>query len=40
VLGEASAEPLVSLEQVYAADIEARALARRYVSRRALATIG
>ncbi len=40
VLGEAPAEPLVSLEQVYAADIEARALARRYVSRRALATIG
>jgi len=40
VLGETSVEPLVSLEQVYAADIEARALARRYVSRRALATVG
>ena len=34
VLGETAVEPLVSLEQVYAADIEARALARRYVSRR------
>jgi 1-deoxy-D-xylulose-5-phosphate reductoisomerase len=34
VLGESSIEPLVSLEQVYAADIEARALARRFVSRR------
>ncbi len=34
VLSEAAVEPLVSLEQVYAADIEARALARRYVSRR------
>jgi 1-deoxy-D-xylulose-5-phosphate reductoisomerase len=40
VLGETAVEPLVSLEQVYAADIEARALARRYVSRRALATVG
>jgi 1-deoxy-D-xylulose-5-phosphate reductoisomerase len=39
VLGEAAVEPLVSLEQVYAADIEARALARRFVSRRALATV-
>jgi 1-deoxy-D-xylulose-5-phosphate reductoisomerase len=34
VLGESEIEPLQSLEQVYAADIEARALARRYVSRR------
>jgi 1-deoxy-D-xylulose-5-phosphate reductoisomerase len=34
VLGETGAEPLETLEQVYAADIEARALARRYVSRR------
>ena len=35
VLGEVAIEELVSLEQVYAADIEARALARRFVSRRA-----
>ena len=34
VLGETNVEPLVSLEQVYAADVEARALASRYVSRR------
>jgi len=34
VLGESQVEPLASLEQVYAADIEARALARRFVSRR------
>ena len=34
VLGESAVEPLASLEQVYAADIEARALARRFVSRR------
>jgi 1-deoxy-D-xylulose-5-phosphate reductoisomerase len=34
VLGETAVEPLASLEQAYAADIEARALARRYVSRR------
>jgi 1-deoxy-D-xylulose-5-phosphate reductoisomerase len=34
VLGESAVEPLVSLEQVYAADIEARALARRFVARR------
>jgi 1-deoxy-D-xylulose-5-phosphate reductoisomerase len=34
VLGEVAVEELVSLEQVYAADIEARALARRFVSRR------
>ncbi len=33
VLGETSVEPLVSLEQVYAADLEARALASRFVSR-------
>ncbi len=33
VLGETSVELLVSLEQVYAADVEARALAARYVSR-------
>jgi 1-deoxy-D-xylulose-5-phosphate reductoisomerase len=39
VLGETAVEPLVSLEQVYAADIEARALARRFVSRRAPATV-
>ena len=35
VLGEVDVEELVSLEQVHAADIEARALARRFVSRRA-----
>jgi 1-deoxy-D-xylulose-5-phosphate reductoisomerase len=35
VLGEANVEPLTSLEQVYAADVEARALASRYVSRMA-----
>ncbi|HEX4781550.1 MAG TPA: 1-deoxy-D-xylulose-5-phosphate reductoisomerase [Usitatibacter sp.] len=35
VLGEMAVEELVSLEQVYAADIEARALARRFVARRA-----
>ena len=40
VLGEVAAEPLASLEQVYAADIEARALARRLVARRAPATVG
>jgi len=40
VLGEARNEPMVSLEQVYAADIEARALARRFVSRRSLAAVG
>jgi 1-deoxy-D-xylulose-5-phosphate reductoisomerase len=34
VLGESNIEPLVSLDQAYAADIESRALARRYVSRR------
>ena len=34
VLSEASIEPLASLEQVYAADIEARAAARRVVARR------
>ena len=33
VLGEVAADPLVSLEQVYAADIEARALAARFISR-------
>jgi 1-deoxy-D-xylulose-5-phosphate reductoisomerase len=33
VLGESPVEPLSSLEQVYAADIEARALAARYISR-------
>ncbi len=33
VLGEVNVEPLVSLEQVYAADVEARALAARYISR-------
>jgi len=33
VLGEVCVEPLSSLEQVYAADIEARALAARYISR-------
>ena len=33
VLGEVDIEPLVSLEQVYAADIEARALASRFVAR-------
>jgi len=34
VLAEITVEALVSLEQVYAADIEARALARRFVARR------
>jgi 1-deoxy-D-xylulose-5-phosphate reductoisomerase len=34
VLEEAGVEELVSLEQAYAADIEARALARRFVARR------
>jgi 1-deoxy-D-xylulose-5-phosphate reductoisomerase len=33
VLGEVGAEPLVSLEQAYAADVEARALARRFIAR-------
>jgi 1-deoxy-D-xylulose-5-phosphate reductoisomerase len=33
VLGESPAEPLKSLDQVYAVDIEARALAARFVSR-------
>jgi len=40
VLGELAAEPLASLGQVYAADMEARALARRYVARRVPATVG
>jgi 1-deoxy-D-xylulose-5-phosphate reductoisomerase len=34
VLAEASIEPLASLEQAYAADIEARAAARRLIARR------
>jgi 1-deoxy-D-xylulose-5-phosphate reductoisomerase len=38
VLGETNVEPLQSLEQVYAADVEARALASRYVARRGGAT--
>ena len=33
VLGEMHSEPLASLEQVYAVDVEARALAARFVSR-------
>ena len=33
VLGEVAAEPLTSLEQVYAADLEARGLAARFVAR-------
>jgi 1-deoxy-D-xylulose-5-phosphate reductoisomerase len=33
VLGEVDAEPLHSLEQAYAADVEARALASRFISR-------
>jgi 1-deoxy-D-xylulose-5-phosphate reductoisomerase len=33
VLGETNVEPLTSLEQVYAADVEARALAARYIAR-------
>jgi 1-deoxy-D-xylulose-5-phosphate reductoisomerase len=33
VLGEVAAEPLSSLEQVYAADLEARGLAARFVAR-------
>jgi 1-deoxy-D-xylulose-5-phosphate reductoisomerase len=33
VLGETDVEPLASLDQVYAADVEARALASRFVSR-------
>ncbi len=35
VLSEVDAEPLASLEQVYAVDIEARGLAARFVARRA-----
>jgi 1-deoxy-D-xylulose-5-phosphate reductoisomerase len=35
VLGETSVEPLRTLEQVYAADVEARALASRYIARMA-----
>jgi 1-deoxy-D-xylulose-5-phosphate reductoisomerase len=35
VLEETDAQPLSSLEQVYAVDVEARALAARFVSRRA-----
>ena len=37
VLGETHVEPLASLEQVYAVDVEARALASRFVSRHAAA---
>jgi len=37
VLGESGTEPLRSLDQVYAADVEARALAARFVSRLARA---
>jgi 1-deoxy-D-xylulose-5-phosphate reductoisomerase len=33
VLGEVDVEPLLTLEQVYAADIEARGLAARFISR-------
>jgi len=33
VLGETAVEPLATLEQVYAADLEARALAARFVAR-------
>jgi 1-deoxy-D-xylulose-5-phosphate reductoisomerase len=33
VLGESAVEPLASLDQVYAADLEARALASRFVAR-------
>jgi 1-deoxy-D-xylulose-5-phosphate reductoisomerase len=33
VLGEVDVAPLVSLEQVYAADIEARGLASRFIAR-------
>jgi 1-deoxy-D-xylulose-5-phosphate reductoisomerase len=35
VLAEMDAQPLASLEQVYAVDVEARALAARFISRRA-----
>ena len=35
VLGETDVQPLASLEQVYAVDIEARGLASRFVARRA-----
>jgi 1-deoxy-D-xylulose-5-phosphate reductoisomerase len=35
VLGETNVEPLESLEQVYAADVEARALAARFIARAA-----
>jgi 1-deoxy-D-xylulose-5-phosphate reductoisomerase len=35
VLGEVDGEPLKSLDQVYAADVEARALASRYIARMA-----
>ena len=38
VLGETNVEPLESLEQVYAADVEARALASRFIARGAGAT--
>ena len=38
VLGETSVEPLASLDQVYAADLEARALASRFISRHASST--
>jgi hypothetical protein len=34
VLGEMPVEPLASLEQVYAVDIEARGLAARFIARR------
>jgi len=37
VLGETNVEPLASLEQVYAVDVEARALAARLVARQAAA---
>jgi len=36
VLSETNVEPLESLEQVYAADVEARALAARFISRSAV----
>jgi len=38
VLGEMHSEPLASLEQVYAVDIEARGLASRFVARRGVPT--
>jgi 1-deoxy-D-xylulose-5-phosphate reductoisomerase len=40
VLGEVDAHPMTSLDQVYAADLEARALASRFVARTQSSAIG